>query len=129
MNIPEELRYTKDHEWTKVEGDTVRVGISEFAIEQLGDITLVELPEEGSEVKAGDAIGVIESVKAVSDLYAPISGTVKAVNGNLEDAPETVNDDPYGEGWMLELTPSDPAEIETLFNAAAYKKHLSTLED
>ena len=129
MNIPEELRYTKDHEGIKVSGNTVKMGISEFAIEQLGDITLVELPEEGSDVKAGESIGVIESVKAVSDLYAPISGTVKAVNENLEDAPETVNDDPYGDGWMLEIEASDPKEIEGLFDATAYKAHLSTLDD
>jgi len=129
MNIPQELRYTKDHEWTKVDGDTVTIGVSEFAIEQLGDITLVELPEEGSAVKAGEAIGVIESVKAVSDLYAPISGTIKAINDKLEDAPEMVNEDPYGEGWMLKIVAENPKELEGLFDAAAYKAHLETLED
>ena len=129
MNIPQELRYTKDHEWTKVEDNVVIVGISEFAIEQLGDITLVELPEVGRQVKAGETIGVIESVKAVSDLYSPLSGTVQAINDQLEDAPEIVNDDPYGDGWMLKIVADDPKELEGLFDAKAYKAHLETLDD
>ena len=129
MSIPQELRYTKDHEWAKVSDNCVTIGISEHAVEQLGDITLVELPEVGSTVKAGDSIGVIESVKAVSDLYAPISGTVKAINQKLEDEPELVNEDPYGKGWMLEINATDSKEIEKLLDAASYESHLNTLED
>ena len=128
MNIPENLRYTKDHEWAKSEGGTVRVGITGFAVEQLGDITLVEVPEVGESVKAGETIGTIESVKAVSDLYAPLTGVVKAVNEELEDAPEKVNEDCFGEGWMLEIELADSDEVEGLLDAAAYKAHLDSID-
>jgi glycine cleavage system H protein len=129
MNIPKELKYTQDHEWAKVAGSTARVGITEFAVEQLGDITLVELPEIGKAIKAGEAIGVIESVKAVSDLFAPLTGKVKAVNSELEDAPEKVNEDPYGGGWMLEIEIGNSSEVAGLFDADGYKAHLDSLED
>lgn len=129
MNIPENLRYTKDHEWVKVDGDVATVGISEFAVEQLGDITLVEMPDVGNEIKAGETIGIVESVKAVSDVYAPISGTVKAVNEELDDAPEKVNEDCFGAGWMLQIQISDPAEVEALLDGAGYKDHVSSLDD
>lgn len=129
MNIPKELRYSKDHEWASVSGDTATAGITQFAVEQLGDITLVELPEVGKTVKAGDVIGVIESVKAVSDLYSPLSGKIREINQELEDAPEKVNEDPYGQGWMFKLDVQDKGEIEALFDAADYETHLNSLED
>ncbi|MDJ0761987.1 MAG: glycine cleavage system protein GcvH [Myxococcota bacterium] len=129
MNIPKERRYTQDHEWTSTKDNTATVGITEFAVEQLGDITLVELPEVGDSVSAGDTVGVIESVKAVSDLYSPLSGTITKVNTALEDAPEQVNEDPYGQGWIFEIQVDDTAQMDTLLDANAYKSHLSTLEE
>ena len=129
MNIPKELRYTKDHEWAKIDGKAATVGITQFAVEQLGDITLVELPKAGAAVKAGAVIGTIESVKAVSDLYSPLTGRVKAVNGELEQAPEKVNDDPYGAGWMLEIEGVDPAEAGALLDAAGYQAHLDSVSE
>ena len=129
MNIPNELRYTSDHEWVKIEGGVATIGITEFAVEQLGDITLVEMPEVGAEVSAKEAIGTIESVKAVSDLYSPLTGTVVAINEELEDAPESVNDSPYTDGWMLKIEMSDTAELESLYDADGYMKHLDSLED
>ncbi|MCA9666687.1 MAG: glycine cleavage system protein GcvH [Myxococcales bacterium] len=118
MEFPKDLSYTKDHEWARVEGDTVTIGITAFAVDQLGDITMVDLPGVGDELKAGDAFGVVESVKSVSDLYAPISGKVLEINGQLEDAPELVNDEPYGGGWLIKVKRSgDDGE---LLDAAAY---------
>jgi glycine cleavage system H protein len=124
MNIPKDLRYTTDHEWARVEGGTAVVGVTEFAVEQLGDITLVELPAVGDEIDAGKVIGTIESVKAVSDLFSPLTGKVVAINGDLEDAPEKVNEDCYGAGWMLKIEVADAAELEGLLGAAAYQAHL-----
>lgn len=124
MNIPAELKYTKDHEWAKIENDTVLVGITDYAQSELGDVVYVELPEEGSEVKQGDSFGTIEAVKAVSDLYAPLSGKVLEVNTALEDAPETINQDPYGAGWMIKIQISDPSEINNLLDSAAYESLL-----
>ncbi|HUT76332.1 MAG TPA: glycine cleavage system protein GcvH [Polyangia bacterium] len=124
MNIPHNLRYTGDHEWAKVEGGVAVVGVTEFAVEQLGDITLVELPAVGSEIDAGKMIGTIESVKAVSDMYSPLTGKVLAINEDLEDAPEKVNEDCYGEGWMLKIEIADNAEVEALMDAAAYQAHV-----
>lgn len=129
MNIPDGLRYTKDHEWAKVDGNVATIGVTEFAVEQLGDITLVEMPEVGTDVKAGETIGTVESVKAVSDMYSPLSGKVSAVNEELEDAPEQVNESPYEGGWMLKIEMSDPLELEELFDADGYRKHLESLED
>ena len=119
--IPADLRYAKSHEWLKVETDgTVTIGITDHAQNSLGDITYVQLPKAGATVKAGETFGVVESVKAASDLYAPIAGTVLAVNPVLDTAPETVNQSPYGEGWMFKLKPADPAAVATLLDAAAY---------
>ncbi|KAB1187741.1 MULTISPECIES: glycine cleavage system protein GcvH [Haloferax] len=122
FEIPDDRKYLESHEWTTTDGDTVRVGISDFAQDELGDVVFVELPAEGDEVAAGDEFGVVESIKAVSDLYAPISGTVAAVNEDLFDAPELVNDDPYGDGWMLELEPSDTDEFDDLLSPEEYRE-------
>lgn len=122
-NIPADLRYSKSHEWTRVESDgTVTVGITDYAQNSLGDITYVQVPKVGTALKAGDTFGVVESVKAASDLYAPIAGTVTAVNPALESAPESVNKAPYTDGWMLKLKPSDPKAISALLDADAYQK-------
>src|SRR5687767_572493 len=120
-NIPADLRYAKSHEWLKRESDgNVTVGITDYAQNSLGDITYVQMPKVGATLKAGETFGVVESVKAASDLYAPIAGTVVAVNTALDSAPETVNRAPYGEGWMMKLKPADPAAIDGLLDAAAY---------
>ena len=121
MNIPENLKYSKDHEWIAIEGDTVTIGITDYAQGELGDVVFVELPGEGDSFEVQDAFGTIEAVKAVSDLYCPISGEVKEINEALEDAPETVNKDPYGEGWMIKLKISDSSQLDDLLDAAAYK--------
>ncbi len=120
-----ELRYARSHEWARIEDDgTVTVGISDHAQEALGDVVFVELPEEGAELSAGDEAGVVESVKAASDIYAPVSGTVIAINSVLEDAPETVNSDPYQDGWFFRLQPQDVGEVETLLlDGEAYQAH------
>lgn len=120
-----ELRYARSHEWARVEDDgTVTVGISDHAQEALGDVVFVELPEEGAELAAGDEAGVVESVKAASDIYAPVAGTVIAVNRALEDQPETVNSDPYQDGWFFRLQPQDPEEFAgLLLDAEAYAEH------
>lgn len=122
MNVPEELKYTKDHEWARVENDIVTVGITDYAQGELGDIVYIDLPEAGTRVDAEATFGTIEAVKAVSDLFAPISGEVVEVNSNLESKPEVVNDDPYGEGWMIKIKISDMAEIDNLLNDAQYKE-------
>ncbi|KTG28417.1 glycine cleavage system protein GcvH [Haloferax profundi] len=122
FEIPDDKKYLESHEWTTTDGDTVRVGISDFAQDELGDVVFVELPTEGDELAAGDEFGVVESIKAVSDLYAPISGTVVAVNEDLFDAPELVNDDPYGDGWMLELEPADESEFDDLLSPEEYRE-------
>jgi glycine cleavage system H protein len=120
-NIPAELRYAKSHEWLRLEGDgTVTVGITDYAQNSLGDITYVQVPKVGAVLKAGETFGVVESVKAASDLYAPVAGTVVAVNGALDGAPETVNRDPYTDGWMLKLKPADAASVAALLDAQAY---------
>jgi len=120
-HIPADLRYAKSHEWLKPESDgTVTVGISDYAQNSLGDITYVQVPKVGAVFKAGETFGVVESVKAASDLYAPVAGTVVAVNGALDGAPETVNRAPYTDGWMLKLKPADPAALQTLLDATAY---------
>ncbi len=122
-NIPADLRYAKSHEWLKRESDgSVTVGITDYAQNSLGDITYVQVPKVGATLKAGETFGVVESVKAASDLYAPVSGTVVAVNPTLDGAPETVNRAPYSDGWMLKLKPADPAAAEGLLDAAAYTK-------
>lgn len=120
MNFPEDLRYTEDHEWARSKGGRVVVGITEFATDQLGDIVYVELPAVGEGVTKGEAFGVVESTKAVSDLYAPVSGKVVEINSPLVDAPEGINEDPYGDGWMIAIEPSDPKELDALLDAKAY---------
>ena len=120
--VPGDLRYTSDHEWVRVEGDEVVIGITQFAADQLGDIVFVELPAAGKALKPHATFGVVESVKAVSDLFAPIGGEVLSVNDVLADNPELVNSDPYGAGWMLRLRPSDAAEISALLDAVAYEQ-------
>jgi glycine cleavage system H protein len=118
---PNELKYAKSHEWARLEEDgTVTVGITDFAQQQLGDVVYVELPEIDVALEAGDEAGVVESVKAASDIYAPIGGTVIAVNSVLEDAPETVNEDPYGAGWFYRIDPNDVADLDDLLDAEAY---------
>lgn len=119
-DIPAELRYTKDHEWARRDGDLVVVGITAHAVEQLGDITLVTLPAAGTQVKTGERFGDVDSVKAVSELFAPISGEVVATNADLENSPEKVNEEPYAGGWMIKIRPSDPAEVDGLLTATAY---------
>jgi glycine cleavage system H protein len=120
MNFPEDLRYTKDHEWARSKGGRVVVGITEFATDQLGDVVYVELPAVGDLVKKGEAFGVVESTKAVSDLYAPVSGKVVEINSPLVDAPEGINEDPYGEGWMIAIEPSNAKEVDELLDAKGY---------
>jgi glycine cleavage system H protein len=123
--LPTELRYTNDHEWVRPSGDTWAVGITQFAVDQLGDITLVDLPKDGDMVTKGQRFGTIESVKSVSDLYAPMSGRVKRVNADLRDRPELINSDCYGAAWMIEVEPSDPSDIDDLLDAEAYGKHIA----
>jgi glycine cleavage system H protein len=125
---PADLRYTKDHEWARFEDDLVTVGITAYAVEQLGDITLVTLPEPGTTVDIGDSFGDLDSVKAVSELYAPISGEIVECNEELEDAPERVNEEPYGAGWMVKIKPSEPSQIEEMMDAKAYAELLDGLE-
>ncbi|MCU0484177.1 MAG: glycine cleavage system protein GcvH [Chloroflexi bacterium] len=118
--VPPDLRYTRTHEWVRVDGDVVTVGITDHAAEQLGDIVFVELPEPGRVLEQAAPFGVVESVKAVSDLYAPVGGEVTEANGALAAAPELVNGDPFGAGWMLRLRVADPGQLEALLDAAAY---------
>ena len=120
--IPQQLRYTKEHEWLRADGDRWRVGITRFATTELGDVVMVELPKAGATVARGDELGTIESVKAVSEIFAPVSGKVVAVNEALGEDPELVNTDPYGEGWMIEIEPSSREELEELMAADAYTK-------
>ncbi len=122
MNVPDELKYTRDHEWARVQGNRVTVGITDFAQDQLGDVVYVELPDVGEVVKKGEAFGVVESTKAVSDLFSPVSGKVVEVNAPLADGPETVNEDPYEEGWMIVVEASDAKDLADLMDAAAYRK-------
>ena len=123
--FPRDLRYPTDHEGLRAQGSNWRVGITQFAVDQLGDITLVDLPKEGDLVTKGQKFGVIESVKSVSDLYAPVSGKVVAINGALKDTPEDVNTEPYGKGWMIEIAANDKAEIDELMDATAYTAHVA----
>lgn len=122
MSFPTDLRYTNDHEWLRQRGDNWCVGITQFAVDALGDITLVDLPKVGDLVTKGQRFGTVESVKSVSDLYAPISGKVIALNEALKDSPESVNAEPYGAGWMIEITASDKGEVAELLTADAYDK-------
>ncbi len=125
MNVPDDLLYTEEHEWVRAEGDVVTVGITDYAQGELGDIVFVELPEVGSQTRQMEPFGSIEAVKAVSDLYAPVSGEVVEVNKKLEDSPEVINQDPYGEGWMIKVRTSDPKELDNLLSAEDYRKLIS----
>ncbi len=121
MDTPEDLRYSTDHEWVRVAGDRVRVGITDYAQDALGDVVFVDVPAVGTTVEAGAAVGEIESTKSVSEVYAPVGGEVVAVNTSLADRPEQLNSDPYGEGWICELRPTDPSAVEGLLDAPAYR--------
>src|SRR5438105_4373182 len=122
MEYPEDLRYTEQHEWAKKEEGGIRVGITDFAQDALGDVVYVDIPEVGTEVRAGEPFGEVESTKSVSDVYAPVTGTVADRNGALADSPQLVNDDPYGNGWMILIRAGDPAEVGCLLDAAAYRE-------
>jgi len=125
MAYPTQFRYTKDHEWVALEANQAKIGITEYAQSELGDIVFVELPAPGTEVKKGENLATVESVKAVSDVYAPMSGKVLDVNQKLESSPESVNQEPHGTGWLVLLEASDPSEAETLLDAAGYERHLN----
>ncbi len=122
--ITDDLRYTKDHEWVRFQGRRATVGITDFAQSELTDVVYVELTKSGKVVKAGEVLGTVESVKAVSEIFAPLSGKVVDVNKALEDTPEVVNQDPYGKGWMVVLEVADPNEVKSLMDVAAYRKHI-----
>jgi glycine cleavage system H protein len=121
VNIPADLRYSSDHEWIRQDGNTVTIGITEFAQDSLGDVVFVEAPEASSVVVAGDSFTEVESTKSVSDIYAPVSGTIVAINEKLDDTPELLNSDPYGDGWLCSIEMSDPAQLEGLMDADSYR--------
>jgi glycine cleavage system H protein len=121
MNIPAELRYSSDHEWVRVEGTTATIGITEYAQDALGDVVFVEMPETGLAVAAGESFSEVESTKSVSDIYAPITGSIAEVNADLESQPELLNSDPYGAGWICRIEISDPSELDGLMDAEAYR--------
>lgn len=125
-NFPSDVRYTKEHEWARIEGDKVRVGVTAHAVEQLGDVTLVDLPAAGAKVEAGKRFGDIESVKAVSELFSPIAGEVLEINGDLDASPEKVNEEPYGSGWLVLLSPASVKDVDSLMDAAAYEAYLAS---
>ena len=122
MNVPAELRYSREHEWVRVDGNVARVGITDFAQESLGDVVFVQLPDAGVDIVAGASAAEIESTKSVSDIYAPLTGVVQSVNDALAEQPELVNRDPYGEGWMFEVRCADPSEIDALLDASGYRR-------
>ncbi len=122
MNVPPDLRYTTDHEWARLEDGKVRIGITDYAQDALGDVVFVQLPAPGTAVAAGDSFGEVESTKSVSDVYAPLAGTVAEVNVDLTDAPERLNEDPYGDGWLCVIDLSDPAEFDSLLDADSYRQ-------
>jgi glycine cleavage system H protein len=122
MNVPDDLRYTPDHEWARLEGDQIRVGITDYAQDALGDVVFVQLPELGVAVQAGESFGEVESTKSVSDVYAPVNGTVVEVNAELNDSPQKLNEDPYGEGWLCVLQAQDAGALSSLLDADGYRK-------
>ena len=128
LNLPDDVRYTDDHEWAKAEGETVKIGITDYAQDQLGEIIFVEVPEVGDTLDKGANFGSLESVKAVSDIVMPVSGEVLAVNTALEDAPELLNQDPYSGGWIIEIKPGDPSELDQLMDKNAYLEMLKGLD-
>ena len=121
MNFPKSLRYTKDHEWIKLEGNIATIGITEFAQRELGDIVYVEVEKVGKDLNAGEVFGTVEAVKTVSDLYMPVSGVITELNPALANEPELVNSDPYGKGWMIKMTVTNPSDVESLLDSAAYE--------
>lgn len=129
MDYPDDLLYTKEHEWADRDGDRVRVGISDFAQDALGDVVYVDLPDEGTEVRAGEPFGEVESTKSVSDLFSPVSGHVVARNERLGESPQLVNEDPYGDGWMIVVEMSEPSELDGLLQADAYRKIVEESEE
>jgi glycine cleavage system H protein len=121
MNVPEDLRYSQDHEWARVEDGKVRIGITDYAQDALGDVVFVQLPEVGRQVTGGESFSEVESTKSVSDIYAPLAGSVVEVNGDLADAPQRLNEDPYGEGWICVIEMDDPGQLDELLDAEAYR--------
>lgn len=121
MQIPDDLRYSRDHEWVRLEGGKARVGITDFAQDALGDVVFVDLPEVGRTVTAGESVSEVESTKSVSDIYSPVGGSISEVNNDLSDAPERLNEDPYGEGWIFVVAVDDPGQLDGLLDAAAYR--------
>ncbi|HUF04171.1 MAG TPA: glycine cleavage system protein GcvH [Aridibacter sp.] len=128
-NIPEELRYSKDHEWVLVDGEIATIGITDYAQESLGDVVFVELPNEGDNFNAHDAFGSVESVKAVSEIFTPVGGEVVGTNDDLNDTPEVVNDDPYGDAWMVKVKMNNPGELDSMLSAEEYEEYLKSEED
>ena len=126
---PEDLKYTKEHEWARLEGDVVRVGITHYAQDSLGDIVYVDLPGPGTQVSAGQPFGEVESTKSVSDIYSPISGSITERNARLEESPEIANQDPYGEGWMVVITPTNVSELDGLLTSADYQSFIAEASD
>ena len=129
LNFPQDIRYSEDHEWAKMEDGKVRIGISDFAQDQLGDIVFVDLPEVGDTFEKGDEFGTVESVKAASEIYIPMSGEVTAVNMEIEDSPELINNSPYESGWLIEILPDDPEEFESLMTVEDYLEKIKQTED
>jgi glycine cleavage system H protein len=129
MEFPEDLKYSREHEWVLVEENVVTVGITDFAQEQLGDVVFVELPAVGDSVTKDEAFGVVESVKAVSDIYAPVSGTVVEINDDLPESPEMINEDPYGDGWIIKIEISDRTDLDDLLDAVAYQQYVEEQEE
>ena len=125
MNFPKNLRYTKDHEWIKLDGDIATIGITDYAQRELGDIVYIEVETVGKSLKAGDVFGTVEAVKTVSDLFLPVDGAITELNGALANSPESVNNDPYGEGWMVKMKVNNPADVESLLDSAAYEAQVS----
>ena len=129
MEFPEDLKYSREHEWALVEGTVATVGITDFAQEKLGDIVFVELPAVGDKVTKDEAMGVVESVKAVSDVYSPVSGTVIEINDDLPDSPDMINEDPYGDGWIVKIQMSDPTDLDDLMESEAYEAFVAEQEE
>jgi glycine cleavage system H protein len=122
MNVPDDLKYSSDHEWIRVDGNRITIGITDYAQDALGDVVFVQVPDQGSTVAAGQSISEVESTKSVSDIYAPLAGTIAEVNGDLETTPEQLNSDPYGDGWICVIEVTDPAAVDGLLDSAAYQK-------
>lgn len=125
MNFPDELKYTKEHEWIRIENGTAVIGITDYAQSELGDIVYIEFPQKGKTFSKNESVGTIEAVKTVADLYAPVSGEVIEVNSELSDTPELVNQDPYGRGWMIKIKLTNPSEVDELMDSSAYKEHVA----